>query len=647
MALQHLDDFWQEIIGEQIPSQIQPAAYYKVERYLGGGGMSVALFATRLAPDGETPVVLKVLKPELAHRQDQAALLAVAKEAVALGRLNDRVPTTPFVVRYIDSGNLRVEYGMASLRLPWVAIEYVHGGSEGFTLEDRIRRSVERTGYSFDPARAAHVVECLAQGLTAIHEVGIIHRDLKPSNILCSGYGDDEVHKIADFGIARPTGMMATFGAVQVGTLGYASPEQLLLRHLSPASDVFGLAAVFFHLFTGEEYFDIHDASDGVSQVEKSERKQIAKARWIHPDLRNHPLVCSAIDVALANATAYEESRRTSSASLLARMIVPALRGLANAGRSVSQSKSQSQSFQHEITRSVGYVWVTRRRPDEDRVIRSAAWDGGDRCMIVTSEGLAFWDGIDIRPVTVPGLDSEVQPQFVLRVDAGVWLVCGTCATVALCSRDETPRIIRGPDPNVRFIMASGELDDLIVFVGISGNEAPTLHARIAGRFLKSAKISRAASVTSLSRLDDVRWIVTGRTIDGEGFAVIYEPLQWDIRKIKVPSCRAYLSSAAQSASSMGVVVGTNGRAARFEGETVVECVIEAEPDLSAVTIDVANRIWMGSSGTLWIQKNAGDSIRVVHRSMWPAPFVAIHADVDRVLAISAAGGILEGRIFE
>jgi eukaryotic-like serine/threonine-protein kinase len=647
VSVHRLDDFWQEIIGEQIPSQIQSAAYYKVERYLGGGGMSVALFATRLAPDGETPVVLKVLKPELAQRQDQAALLAVAKEAVALGRLNDRVPTTPFVVRYIDSGNLRVEYGMASLRLPWVAIEYVHGGSEGFTLEDRITRSIERTGHSFDAERAAHVVECLARGLTAIHEVGIIHRDLKPSNILCSGYCPDELYKIADFGIARPTGMMATFGAVQVGTLGYASPEQLLLRALSPASDVFGLAAVFFHLFTGEQYFDLDTPEDGVGLVEKPERRQIAKTRWIHPELRDKPLVCAAIDVALANATVYDSHRRTSSATLLAQMIVPALRGAGNGGRSVSTSKSQSQSLKHEITRSAGYVWVTRRRPDEDRVIRGAAWDGGDRCMLVTSEGLAFWDGIDIRRVTVPGLDDEVELHFVLRVDAGVWLVGGTQATLALCSRDGAPRIIRGSDPNVRFTLASGDLDDLIVFVGLSGNEPPALYARIAGRFLKPAKIERAVSVTSLSRLDDVRWLVTGRTMDGEGYVVIYEPLQWEIKKIDVPSCRAYLSSAAQMSSATGVVVGTNGRVARFHQDAVVESLIDAEPDLSAVTIDVAGRVWMGSSGTLWIQKKSDEPVRVVHRSMWPAPFVTIHADVDRVLALSAAGGILEGWVFD
>ena len=62
------------------------------------GGMSLAFFALRVAPDGETPVVLKILRPQMIRGTDRAALLAVQKEAVALGRLNERLPPTPFVV---------------------------------------------------------------------------------------------------------------------------------------------------------------------------------------------------------------------------------------------------------------------------------------------------------------------------------------------------------------------------------------------------------------------------------------------------------------------------------------------------------------------------------------------------------------------
>jgi hypothetical protein len=133
---------------------------------------------------------------------------------------------------------------------------------------------------------------------------------------------------------------------------------------------------------------------------------------------------------------------------------------------------------------------------------------------MVTSEGPFFWDGIEVRPVAVPGLE-KTDIHFALRVDAGTWLVGGSGATAALCSSSDRSRILRGPDPNVRFVMASGNVDELIVFVGISENEPPTLHACMHGRFLKPTKISVAASITSLSRLDDAWWLVTGQSLDG------------------------------------------------------------------------------------------------------------------------------------
>ena len=104
----------------------------------------------------------------------------------------------------------------------------MHGGVEGTTLEDRVTGSIERTGVAFDAARAAHALKCLAAGLTAIHGVGVVHRDLTPGNVLCCGFGEAEILKISDFGIARPQGLTATFGGIPVGTLGYAAPEQCL-----------------------------------------------------------------------------------------------------------------------------------------------------------------------------------------------------------------------------------------------------------------------------------------------------------------------------------------------------------------------------------------------------------------------------------
>ncbi len=201
------DDALGAMEGATVASQFDAGVAYRLERVLGVGGMGVAFFAMRVAPDGESSVVMKLVKPSVVRASGQAATLLVSKEAVALGRLNERVPATPFVVRLIDTGTVDTLVGGQPVTLPWLAVEYVHGGPEGTTLEERVKFSVRYSQAAFDPERAVAAVEALGAGLAAIHEVGVIHRDLTPGNVLCCGAGEDEIFKIADFGIARPSGM--------------------------------------------------------------------------------------------------------------------------------------------------------------------------------------------------------------------------------------------------------------------------------------------------------------------------------------------------------------------------------------------------------------------------------------------------------
>jgi len=60
-----------------------------------------------------------------------------------------------------------------------------------------------------------------------LHENGIAHRDLKPENLLCSGEDEDEIVKIADFGLSKmfSAGEKLMTGC---GTPGYVAPEVLL-----------------------------------------------------------------------------------------------------------------------------------------------------------------------------------------------------------------------------------------------------------------------------------------------------------------------------------------------------------------------------------------------------------------------------------
>src|SRR5277367_3742521 len=69
---------------------------------------------------------------------------------------------------------------------------------EGETLENRIQREG-----AMNTARAPPLVQQMADGLTAIHEVSVVHRDFKPSNVLLVESGIKVRLVITDFGLAR------------------------------------------------------------------------------------------------------------------------------------------------------------------------------------------------------------------------------------------------------------------------------------------------------------------------------------------------------------------------------------------------------------------------------------------------------------
>jgi serine/threonine protein kinase len=96
------------------------------------------------------------------------------------------------------------------------------------------------------------------------HDQGIVHRDLKPANIVAHEFAPGQrVYKIVDFGLAnlRDSDETRLTGPHEfLGTVAYASPEQLTSAVVDTRSDIYSLGAVVYEMLTGRVPFAREDA---------------------------------------------------------------------------------------------------------------------------------------------------------------------------------------------------------------------------------------------------------------------------------------------------------------------------------------------------------------------------------------------------
>ncbi|MGZ8687592.1 MAG: protein kinase domain-containing protein, partial [Gaiellaceae bacterium] len=111
-----------------------------------------------------------------------------------------------------------------------------------------------------DPRRLVPIIDETANALTAAHARGLVHRDVKPANILIdrgAGRGDADHVYLSDFGVAKQIAAPAlTTTGTFVGTVDYASPEQIEGKTLDGRADVYSLGCVVYECLTGSSAYD-------------------------------------------------------------------------------------------------------------------------------------------------------------------------------------------------------------------------------------------------------------------------------------------------------------------------------------------------------------------------------------------------------
>lgn len=226
--------------------------HYGLEGIIGRGGMGTVYRAVDL--NLARPVAIKVMHPEYASQP--AFQERFQQEAQAAARLDH-----PSIVRIYHFGR---EEGQL-----YIVMELIPGLSLG-TYIKQLANSNQVIRLDETLLLMAQVAEALGYA----HRKDVVHRDVKPDNILVkeldeAGRSDEPPLRavVTDFGLARllDEGVETPPDAL-MGTLAYASPEQLLDQPLDGRSDLYSLGVVLFQMATGQLPFLVKTPADALQK---------------------------------------------------------------------------------------------------------------------------------------------------------------------------------------------------------------------------------------------------------------------------------------------------------------------------------------------------------------------------------------------
>ena len=273
------------------------AGRYRIEGRLGVGGMSTVhlAFDDRL----ERYVALKLLAEHLAD--DPTFVSRFRREALAAARL-----VHPNIVQVFDFG---FDSGHHQ---HFIVMEHVPGNSCAELLRDHGHLAL---------GQAIGVVNQACRGLDYAHRNGVVHRDVKPGNLLVS---DQEVVKLADFGIARATDQssITQVGSV-LGTAAYLAPEQARGDEAGPRADLYSLGVVTYQLISGRLPYEASSLSE---LALKQQRERAVPLDELVPEVPH------ALAQAVARALSIDQRGRPRDAMTFAQELTDGARGIAPPG---------------------------------------------------------------------------------------------------------------------------------------------------------------------------------------------------------------------------------------------------------------------------------------------------------------------------
>jgi len=198
---------------------------YEFGNELGRGGFSIVLEATN-KKDGEQ-YAIKVIEKKMVDEFEQ-----LKREIDIMKKVNHKNILKLYDI-YEDEHHV------------YIVMELVQGSE----LFDRIVSK----GY-YTEREAVNIIRQILEAVKYLHSVEIAHRDLKPENLLCSGENENEIVKIADFGLSKMFSADQKL-ATGCGTPGYVAPEVLLSDTYDCKVDLWSIGVITYILLSGYSPF--------------------------------------------------------------------------------------------------------------------------------------------------------------------------------------------------------------------------------------------------------------------------------------------------------------------------------------------------------------------------------------------------------
>lgn len=237
---------------------------YRLVRELGHGGMGTVYHAERADDQYRARVAIKFVRgafavPELSRRfRAERQILADLRH--------------PNIARLLDGG-------ATADGTPYLVMEYLDGVAIDVWCDAR----------ELDVHARVALILPVCDAIGYAHRARVVHSDIKPSNILVE---EDGTPKIVDFGIAKlldpEPGEETTL--LRPLTPAYSSPEQRAGDTITPATDIYALGAVLYHLLAGHA-----PASGAARTVPPSEAASTQSDAW-----RDH--LADGLDAAVMRA---------------------------------------------------------------------------------------------------------------------------------------------------------------------------------------------------------------------------------------------------------------------------------------------------------------------------------------------------------